>query len=274
MPLESALKDGARFAGFLVEPGTFNREEVKGYAAIESVYLASMASEALVRLFFAHVGNPACPWIELTALNNFRDFKSRTQQLIRNGLTSDLLDQVRTVFRGNPHPRHFSKQPDNKAWEDDGIALVELLLHAASKVMDEAPAYNALKHGFGAHPSSPSLTIGDPKEGKGQSFTFAGPAINFLHRESRKGDHGPWQRSVSFISIAASIATVSSIADAVDSLWAVARWRYLGDSSGEVTLTNADQLRTLRTEAHGHGVTDIKLTATYGTGELSAEDRV
>jgi hypothetical protein len=58
----------------------------KRYLRMESVMIAHHASEALLRLFFAHVDHPECPWLGMSASTDFREFKQQVVAAMKQGL--------------------------------------------------------------------------------------------------------------------------------------------------------------------------------------------
>ena len=48
-----------------------NDDDRECYLQMESLMIIHHASEALLRLFFAHIDHPECPWIGMSASSNF-----------------------------------------------------------------------------------------------------------------------------------------------------------------------------------------------------------
>jgi hypothetical protein len=81
------LKEGVEYGRIQAKADTdaeVDAADIARYVTIESQVLLHHAAEALIRLFLAHVGNPPCPWFELSAETDFGNFKRRVQdQLVK-----------------------------------------------------------------------------------------------------------------------------------------------------------------------------------------------
>lgn len=80
-------------------PGMDDRER---YLQMEAMMIVHHASEALLRLFFAHVDHPECPWIGMAAIPQPNEFKGRIAEDLKGGFNPE---QIATVFLGGTDPK-------------------------------------------------------------------------------------------------------------------------------------------------------------------------
>ncbi len=132
---EKALGEPLEF-----DPKLLDRGERDIYIASETEVLLHHVSEVLVRYFLGHEGSPPCPWVEMAALSDFRDFKKRTQILATAdvGRLGSVVDGL--LFTG-AHMDAADRESQTKI-------VVATLQAAAHRVLESAPLYNAAKHGF------------------------------------------------------------------------------------------------------------------------------
>ena len=132
---EVALGDALEF-----DPQLLTRGERETYVASEAEVLLHHVSEVLVRYFLGHDGFPPCPWMEIAALSNFREFKRRAAGLV----TADVgrLQGMASLLLFND-----AESDDDKQRTQTEI-VVSTLQAAASRILADAPLYNAAKHGF------------------------------------------------------------------------------------------------------------------------------
>ncbi|MBI5735868.1 MAG: hypothetical protein HY997_08395, partial [Mycolicibacterium neoaurum] len=67
----------------------------------ETVVILHHAVEMLLRLFYAHVENNDCPWLEVASLVNFAEFKGKVGQSLNDGFGRT---QIAQVFLGGSSP--------------------------------------------------------------------------------------------------------------------------------------------------------------------------
>ncbi len=147
----SALRDGVGIGTFAVKNAERRPEnEATAYAATEAIVLLHHATEALFRLYFAHVGAPPCPWLEVSRVTFGGEFKKKLDSLLSSLDTPETRSDVAKVFRGadtyGAVRSAFSGTEEQWAEQINGI--VELLRLVGSRLINEGPLYNAAKHGF------------------------------------------------------------------------------------------------------------------------------
>lgn len=136
----STLGENALGGPLEFNPKLLDRGERDVYIASEAEVLLQHAREVLIRYFLGHVGGPPCPWFEMAALSDFREFKELTGALAAEDARSlgKVVDGL--LFSG----------ADLGASERESQAkvIVATLQEAARRVLGSAPLYNAAKHGF------------------------------------------------------------------------------------------------------------------------------
>jgi hypothetical protein len=213
----------------------------KRYLRMESVMIAHHASEALLRLFFAHVEHEECPWLGMSASTDFREFKKQVGAALKQGFDRA---QIAAIFLGGDSPKDACIQLSNNEFEDAIAAIDLLLVDAASRVTDDSFVYNAVKHGITA------IAIDDDeaevafRSDDGQHTTLhKGPMHVYLHKtafpNAPKGET-EWFYSADDSNPTRELSVSTLISKAIDSLWAVARRRYLGATSSIIYIPKAE----------------------------------
>ena len=123
------------------------REARERCTRMESVMIAHHASEALLRLFFAHVEHEECPWLGMSASTDFREFKAKVDTVLDRGFNRE---QIAMVFLGGTSPTDACINLSQDEFEDaiDGLDL--LLTGCANRFLGDSFLYNAVKHGLTA----------------------------------------------------------------------------------------------------------------------------
>lgn len=119
----------------------------KRYIRMESVMIAHHASEALLRLFFAHVDHDECPWLGMSASTSFADFKKQVAAALKQGFDRG---EIAAVFLGGENPTDACIQLSNNEFEDAIDAFELLLADAGARVINDSFVYNVVKHGVTA----------------------------------------------------------------------------------------------------------------------------
>lgn len=219
---------GAAFLGAMPPPTSDARQR---YVRMEAVMIANHASEALLRLFFAHVEHPECPWLGMSASNDFAEYKAKLAAALDTGFDRE---QIATVFLGGVSRVDSVIQLTDDEFEDAIDALAMLLTDSANRVLGDAFVYNAVKHGISA------VTV-DNDEAKvawqplsGEPVTVhEGPVHVYLHKKGHPDaakNEAHWWLTMEDSNPGREMSVTVLITKALDSLWDVARRRYLGDS--------------------------------------------
>jgi hypothetical protein len=212
----------------------------KSYIRMESVMIGHHASEALLRLFFAHVENKECPWLGMSASTDFREFKAKVSAALDQRFDRA---QIAMVFLGGMNPTDACIRLSNNEFDDaiDGLDL--LLVDCANRLLGDSFLYNAVKQGVTA------VGVDDDEaqiawmSHDGQRTTLhEGPVHVYLHKkafpDSAKNDP-QWFYSIDNPNPSRDLSVSVLITKALGSLWDVARRRYTGASGSITYITKA-----------------------------------
>lgn len=215
------------------------------FVATESMVLLHHIAEALVRLFLAHRDLPAVPWIELAALTSFREYRSRLESDIIDN--RDLHTSVEAVFL-------HGVEDDVPVELAQGFytALLRKLTH---RLLDEGRAYNSAKHGLAVRGGHTSLTV-TPRgleDTPGASLGLGhGPAVEHLEWEPVP-DGRLWKITTRWVDVARNVALAYLALQAINTLWTVARARYLGQVEPGIWLPSVSLEEMLPPRRSGAG---------------------
>lgn len=191
------------------------RARLQAYLVTESESLLHHAAETLIRLFLAHADMPACPWLEVAGLLNFREFRQRNADLVEQAERHGLDEAISEVFLAGADAAAEYVEPARR-----------VLLMAAARLRDDANAYNSVKHGFAVQPGEASFSIA-PSDGGGTPFAAGGPAISYLERQPDPDGGATWYTKTQWVDVRSNLLLTQLITSLIDSLWSVARARYL-----------------------------------------------
>ena len=148
------------------------------------------------------------------------------------------------VFLGGEDPAAACIQLDDNEFEDAVDALALLLGDACSRVINDSYLYNAVKHGVTAiavdDDEAEVAFRGDDGE---RTTLHKGPMHVYLHKTSFPGapkGEPEWFYSADDSNPTRELSVSTLISKAIDSLWAVARRRYLGASGSILYIPKAE----------------------------------
>jgi hypothetical protein len=216
---------GAAHFGAMSPPNQDARER---YIRMEAVMIANHASETLLRLFFAHVEHPECPWLGMSASTAFAEYKAKVAAARDNGFDREA---IATVFLGGVSRVDAVIQLTDDEFEDAIDGLEMLLIDAANRILGDAFVYNAVKHGVSA------VAVGDdeakvtwqPMNGE-PVILHEGPTHVYLHKAASPDaakTEAHWWLTMEDSNPGRELSVSVLITRALGSLWDVARRRYL-----------------------------------------------
>ncbi|WP_137145098.1 hypothetical protein [Mycolicibacterium sp. CR10] len=201
------------------------------YIRMEAVMIANHASETLLRLFFAHVEHPECPWLGMSASTQFGEYKDKVAAALDNGFDRE---QIATVFLGGVSRVDAVIQLTDAEFEDaiDGLSL--LLIDSANRVLGDAFVYNAVKHGVSAVAvdDDEAKVTWHPRNGE-PIIMHEGSTHVYLHKKGHPDaakTEPHWWLTMEDSNPGREMSVSVFITRALGSLWDVARRRYLGES--------------------------------------------
>jgi hypothetical protein len=198
---------------------------------MEAVMIANHASEALLRLFFAHVEHPECPWLGMSASTDFGEYKAKLAAALDNGFARE---QIATVFLGGVSRVDAVIQITDAEFEEAIDGLEMLLADCAHRVLGDAFVYNAAKHGVSAVAvdDDEAQVAWQPLNGEPVTL-HKGPVHVYLHKKGHPDaarNEAHWCLTMEDSNPGRELSVSVLITKALDSLWDVARRRYLGES--------------------------------------------
>jgi hypothetical protein len=234
------LREGVEYGPIRYKADTdaeVDAASVAHYVTVDSQVLLHHVAEALIRLFLAHVGSPPCPWFELSAETDFGRFKQRVKdQLVKPRRRGALEEEAAFVLLGRRSPR-----PDEDAarWNDATENLARFLRVFAGRWLKDSHAFNAMKHGLAVIPGDALFQIVDDE---GTAIGLGeGTSVEFLEAREWEKDHRgrptrrEWQTTTRWLDIQESLGLVEIGVLMIDSLWLVAKYRYLKvDGEGQL----------------------------------------
>ncbi len=237
--LDQLMADGVTYGDLvakveLSEPTDEEQRHHQAFLTTEVEVLLHHASEALLRLYFAHAESQPCPWLECARLRDFSKFNARVDKLRSEPIPTE---HIARVFLGT-----VPKEPR----EDFNAGLINLdrfLRVVADRVLDDKNLYNAAKHGLAvlAGPSSISLT----DDQTGASFGFEGQSISYLELHTADDKKKTWRHTTRWLSFEDSLWLTRLVLSEMDSLWTIARARYIGAEIKGVQVITAEALDQL-----------------------------
>ncbi len=296
--LERLMTEGVTFRGLKVgghaegstppdmDPPSLDEQakSAEHFVIAEAEVLAQHVGETLLRLYLAHefAGGsppPPCPWLEVSRLRSFSQFKEKVRA--RFGPDSDPGDAANLValarvFQVTDDPAKLSKTPIPEDQWQKSLANIEGYLRAfARQFLDRAPLYNAAKHGLALLPSEMSMRWGD-----GAVVRADGPIIQYL--EVRERDGRPrWSKVNHWVKPDRQMAMIFRACQLIEKLWEVARLRYLPENRPkrfEVRLFGGaswqDLMMSDAEEVGGIVIEDMAIELTYfmTAEEIAAEE--
>jgi hypothetical protein len=219
------FRDGISYGHIFarLEDPEVDPDGVRDFATMESQVLFHQACETLLRLYLARVKLPPCPWLEMAATTSFASFKARVRKEVIEGR---LEEDVEQVFLGGTR-RNFEGLTQSD-WEQVVRTLARFLRTFAGRWLEDAHAYNSLKHGLAVLPSEVQLSFAQEGTEIGDAQLLAhGPSLDFLECTPWSQDgRRSWQRTTTWIDVSEALAFVDVARNMIVSLWEVARARY------------------------------------------------
>jgi hypothetical protein len=205
-----------------------DEKERRRYIQTEAMMIVHHASEALLRLFFAHVDHPECPWLGMADERGANQFKDRLGEAMKAGFDTE---EIARIFLGGESPT--DSELDMTAEEFDAAVegVDRLLWDCALRVTDDSFLYNGGKHGL------TSIEVADEnarfawKQGTKQLTLHMGAVHAYLHKlrsPMSKKNERTWFFSMMDSNPQRDLAVARFAASAIGSLWSVARRQYLG----------------------------------------------
>lgn len=199
-------------------------EDREQFIIAESEVLLHHISETLLRLYLAHEGAPPCPWLEIARVRSAGQFK----RMVRDRFVGELSREERRrrvgeVFFGSAERTAIKPNPSPEHWENGLDNIEAFLTHYARHFLD-SDIYNALKHGLAVRPGPAAMQLDE-----GDLIKAEGPAIEYLTVGPNNEGKSRWRHTTHWIEVDSALAFVSIGQRLMESIWTLARFRYLGE---------------------------------------------
>lgn len=234
------LARGVRYEKLIAQlDPTDGQREHQAFLSTEAEILLHHASEALLRLYFAHAGLPPCPWLECARLYSVSRFKKRVAKLHATRLTPDERDDLARVFIGI-----VPDQPD--AEPTKAVSTIERLLRIiARRLLDDGHLYNSAKHGLTVIAADTSLSFGD-ETGAPRVGSY-GPSVTYLEVPEKPDEPKRWHMTTRWVSARQAMWLTCLVISEMASLWSVAKCRYAGVELSGVEVITEEALNSIFT---------------------------
>lgn len=250
--VESIIRGGVEYEGFriggpgLAGDGEARRDDPRDdeedarrhvqYVIAESVALLHYVSETLLRFYFAHVGLPPCPWLEIAKELNHVSFKKRIEARFDGAeLTDERRRDVAQVFF--PSASSPPSGATREAWLEGIENLEQWLTHFAHWFLDESNLFNSVKHGLAVHPGKSGIELNTPEDerlGRNPPLIHAkGPSVAFLEKT---GDPRRWHYTTRWVEPQRLMAETVMALRLLRGIWQIGRIRYTDLEKGRVRL--------------------------------------
>jgi hypothetical protein len=200
------------------------------FVIAEAEVLSQHAGETLLRLYLAHEARPLCPWLDVSRLRSPAAFKELVRR--RFGVDSDPSDPahlaaVARVFHLTDDWASLSPVPPPQSEWNRSVENIEgYLRHFARQFLNRAGLYHAAKHGLALRPTEMSMKLDD-----GSVLSADGPVMQYL--QIRDDDGQPrWSEVTHWVRSDMQMALVFRACQLIETLWEVARIRYLPGQRG------------------------------------------
>ncbi|AOW91960.1 hypothetical protein BFN03_02600 [Rhodococcus sp. WMMA185] len=217
-------------------------DERERYIATEAEMIIHHAVEMILRMFFAHVEAPDCPWLDMASSTSFADFKRKVDKALTHGFDRD---DIAIVFFGGENPRDAAIRATDEEFQDAVEAVRQLLLYSAHLLLSESFLYNAAKHGLTTVQldDSTKMTLETEVD---EIQIHAGRMLTYLHKPATPNapkDDPKWHISMTGAQPDQDLAVATMIYHGLQNLWQVARRRYTAQS-GQVILFTTERVES------------------------------
>lgn len=229
----SARSIRSTFFGAMEPPSDESRRR---FVVTESNLIFHHAAETLLRMFYAHLEQEDCPWLGIASSVDFTEFKRKLDRDLKAGFDRDNIAQI---FLGGVSAADAQIHLADDEF-DDGVDAVALLLrYAAERYLSESFVYNAAKHGLSSVMVD-NATMEFESESSGRIRLHNGDLQTYLHKNRLPGvknEPVQWFVSATGTLPDQDLAVSLLIQRAIESLWNVARRRYLAQQGQILVLT-------------------------------------
>jgi hypothetical protein len=145
----------------------FDAAALDRFLTTDLVLLHHHAAETVLRLYIGHASHPQVPAVDIASRRRFDRFKEVVRTSFVDGCPAD--EELAFVFLGR------TERPDDideGVWRAVMDGYAAWLRAMALTFLDEAEAYNAIKHGLAVAAGGAEVYVGSTALGHGPSITF------------------------------------------------------------------------------------------------------
>jgi hypothetical protein len=156
------------------------------------------------------------------------EFKQRVEKRFTRSDPDANRAELARVFFGTDQREDITPAPDVDAWEQ-GITNIESFLRHYARHFLDPDSYNALKHGLAVQTGEAGMQLDD-----GGLIKVQGTALEFLSLRRDQDGRQRWNMTTRWIDIDKTMTFVYLATALIESIWNVARARYLGESPSSI----------------------------------------
>lgn len=234
-----------------------DRTTLSRVATVEATLLLHHVAETLLRLYLAHEPISPCPWLRLAGLTNFWDFKEavRTTFCAPDAPAGRAaIAAILRVFAGSANRKTL--ELSTRQWTKHRARAKNthtILTHLAHLVLEEAPLYNAAKHGMAINPGAAFAFIDAYQVGNGPSITYL--EVKQVKEAGEKLRQ--YRMTTAWINLELAIALIHWACALMETLWSVAKARY-GEGPGTIQFHDLPEVAEALKAIQRHSDTPLR----------------
>jgi hypothetical protein len=190
------------------------------FIAVEAEVLLHHAAETLLRFVHAHDPTEPCPWLRMSRMTGFKEFKDWVKANVTTASAPDLDQLSAATFACD-------------AGVPAEVQAVAEYLRLLGRHFLDADSYNAAKHGMALRGGAEQWSV---KIEEWELLNRGGATVSWLARWPRNDPNRPtrWTQATRVLSVEACVALIQVTAQLMKALWLKGRERYLDETLTEV----------------------------------------
>lgn len=226
------LRQGLQFGSLELRSShedSWEDEEVERFTVTETVVLLHHATEACLRLFFAHEFDSECPWLETARMKRPSQFKERLAEFVDTAHDAAQLERIAKWTLGRTVQQLQAEQGEpGKAGADALSGSRDLLVMSASRLLSEGAMYNAAKHGLAVLPQKRGVKA--VFQHSDIDLSVDGPSLSYLEtRETKPGERHTWHETTTWINRDSWVAWTYLVLRQIRNIWSMGKLIHTGE---------------------------------------------
>jgi len=221
-------------------------DEAHLFAALDATVLLHHASESLLRLYISMLDDEPCPWLATARTRSPGIFKKKVKAAISSLDAEAGRQQLSLLLLGHRSyeasvaivTRAGGKAVPEELWDSCLKGGADLLKHAATVFLEEAPVYNAAKHGLALLSGEASVRYGDDDS----PIRAQGPSLTYLETIRANSGERKWAQTTRWLKPDQAVAETQLLVGTIAKLWTVAQSRYAAMKSEDSVWPVSDEL--------------------------------